>query len=118
MLGPFAVLLIFQLCGELLSFLLRLPVPGPVLGMLLLFAALLAFPRLQDYLDDVSGALLRHLSLLFVPAGTGILVAGGSGGGHWFAIALAVLGSTVLTLGVTAVVLQLGARDSDEGGDA
>lgn len=117
MLGPFAVLLIFQLCGELLSYLLRLPVPGPVLGMLMLFAALVAFPRLQDYLEEVSNSLLRHLSLLFVPAGTGILVAGSSGGGHWLAIALAVLGSTVLTLGVTGLVLQLGARKED-GGDA
>jgi len=102
----FAVLLVFQCLGEGLVFLVGLPVPGPVAGMLLLLAALAAFPRLQASVEGGANELLRHLSLLFVPAGVGIVVAAASGSGHWLAICAAVAGSTVLTLAVTALVLK------------
>lgn len=120
MLIAFAVLLVFQCLGEGLVFLFRLPVPGPVAGMLLLLVALVAYPRLHQTVEAGANELLRHLSLLFVPAGVGIIVAAASGNGHWLAICAAVAGSTVLTLGVTALVLQVltPGRDKGEGGDA
>jgi putative effector of murein hydrolase LrgA (UPF0299 family) len=102
----FAVLLIFQCLGEGLVFLFGFPVPGPVTGMLLLLAALLAFPRLHDVVEQGANALLRHLSLLFVPAGVGIISTAATGKGNWLAIAAGVVASTVLTLAVTALVLQ------------
>jgi holin-like protein len=104
MLATFAVLLIFQWLGEGLVFALRLPVPGPVAGMLLLFAALLARPRLHALVEESGTELLRHLSLLFVPAGVGIVVAASGIGSQWLAIVAALAGSTLLTLGVTAAV--------------
>ena len=119
MLLALAVLLVFQCLGEGLVFLLRAPVPGPVAGMLLLLAALVAFPRLHGIVEAGANELLRHLSLLFVPAGVGIIVAAASGSGHWLAICAAVAGSTILTLGVTALVLQAltPAHRNGEGGD-
>jgi holin-like protein len=107
MLASLAVLLVFQCLGEGLVYLLGLPVPGPVAGMLLLFAALMAFPALQERIEDTANELLRHLSLLFVPAGVGIVVAASSGKGHWLALLAGLIGSTLLTLAVTAVVLRL-----------
>jgi putative effector of murein hydrolase LrgA (UPF0299 family) len=114
-----AVLLVFQCLGEGLVFLFRVPVPGPVAGMLLLLAALVAFPRLRVTVEAGANELLKHLSLLFVPAGVGIIVAAASGNGHWLAICVAVVGSTILTLGVTALVLQAltPAHRKEEGGD-
>jgi putative effector of murein hydrolase LrgA (UPF0299 family) len=106
LLTAFAVLLVFQCLGEGLVFLLGWPVPGPVTGMLLLLAALLAFPRLQEVVEAGANELLRHLSLLFVPAGVGIVVAASSGSGQWLAIGASVLVSTIATLAVTALVLQ------------
>ena len=106
MLLAFAVLLVFQCLGEGLVFLTGLPVPGPVAGMLLLLVALVAYPRLHEIVEAGANELLRHLSLLFVPAGVGIVVAAASGNGHWLAICAAVVGSTLLTLAVTALVLQ------------
>jgi putative effector of murein hydrolase LrgA (UPF0299 family) len=50
--------------------------------------------------------LLRHLSLLFVPAGVGIVVAASSAGGQWLAIVASVIVSTTATLAVTALVLK------------
>lgn len=119
MLLAFAVLLVFQCLGEGLVFLLHLPVPGPVAGMLLLLVALCAFPRLYDIVEAGANELLRHLSLLFVPAGVGIIVAAASGSGHWLAICAAVVGSTLLTLAVTALVLRAltPVRKNGEGAD-
>ena len=107
MLASFAVLLVFQCLGAGLVYLSGLPLPGPVAGMLLLFAALLAFPALRQYIENTANELLRHLSLLFVPAGVGIVVAASSGNGHWWALLAGLVGSTVLTMAVTAYVLQL-----------
>ena len=106
MLLAFAVLLVFQCLGEGLVFLFALPVPGPVAGMLLLLAALLAWPRLYDVVEEGANELLRHLSLLYVPAGVGIIVAASSGSGQWLAIAASVVVSTLATMAVTGLVLK------------
>ena len=106
MLQAFAVLLAFQCLGEGLVFLFKVPIPGPVAGMLVLLAALIAWPRLHEVVESGANELLRHLSLLFLPAGVGIIAAASSGSGHWLAIAAAVVFSTLATLAVTALVLR------------
>jgi len=120
LLPAFAILLVFQCLGEGLVFLFGFPVPGPVTGMLLLLAALLAFPRLHDTVEAGANELLRHLSLLFVPAGVGIIVAVSSGSGHWLAIGAGVVVSTLAAMAVTALVLQAftpRAAGDEEGAD-
>jgi holin-like protein len=106
LLQAFAVLLVFQCLGEGLVFLFGWPVPGPVTGMLLLLVALIAFPRLQEVVEAGASELLRHLSLLFVPAGVGIVAAASSGSGQWLAIGASVVASTLATMAVTALVLK------------
>lgn len=112
MLFAFAVLMIFQCLGEAISHALGLPVPGPVIGMLLLFVALLVSPALMERVEATGNALLSHLSLLFVPAGAGILAAASTVQGHWLAVLASLVLGTVLTLTVTALVLRLLWRDS------
>lgn len=106
LLPAFAILLLFQCLGEGAVFLLGLPVPGPVAGMILLFVSLLVWPALHTRIETAANALLGHLSLLFVPAGVGVVAAAGSGSGHWLAIAASLAASTVLTLAVTGLVLR------------
>lgn len=118
MLAAFAILLIFQCIGEGVAFLTGVPIPGPVIGMLLLLATLLAWPRLQDVLEATASELLRHLSLLFVPAGVGVIVAASSGRGQWLAIIAAIVGSSILALAVTALVMQALGRKTKGDGDA
>jgi len=67
MLAVFTILLLFQCLGEGIVFLLYLPIPGPVAGMLLLMAALLAWPPLGKHIEQAANTLLSNLSLLFVP---------------------------------------------------
>lgn len=64
-----------QLIGEVIVRLADVPVPGPVVGMVLLFG-LLQLRRSGDDATVVRAAdgLLQHLQLLFIPAGVGVIV--------------------------------------------
>jgi holin-like protein len=105
------VLLGFQLVGEILARALRLPLPGPVLGMLLLFGVLVVRGRMPASLERTTTQLLVYLPLLFVPAGTGVIVHLGLLRAEWPAVLLTLILSTLLTLVVTAYTLRwLGAR--------
>ncbi|NMG65606.1 CidA/LrgA family protein [Azoarcus indigens] len=106
MLGALTLLLLFQLIGEVIARALALPIPGPVIGMGLLFLALLLRGGPSEELRTTSGTLLMHLSLLFVPAGTGIVLYGDRLAAEWLPLTAALLGSTALAIAVTALVLR------------
>lgn len=106
MLQTLATLLLFQALGEGLSFALRLPVPGPVLGMALLLAYLLFRRQAAEPLRETSLELLKHLSLLFVPAGVGIMLHTVRLADEWLAIGIALLASTALAILVTGLVVH------------
>jgi len=86
---------------------LNLPVPGPVIGMVLLFFALVIKGSVPDDLQATAQGLLSHLSLLFVPAGVGVLLHVHLVAEEWPAISAALIGSTLLTIAVTALVMKL-----------
>lgn len=110
MIAALAALLVFQLLGEIVVGASGVPVPGPVAGMLLLFLVLRARGSLPPPLKTVSETLLSNLPLLFVPAGVGIIQHFSLLSREWLAILLALLVSTFLSLGATAVVMQTLAR--------
>jgi holin-like protein len=103
------LLLAYQLIGEVGVRALDLPVPGPVAGMLLLFLTLVGLGRVPDSLSTAAGGLLSHLSLLFVPAGVGIMVHADRIAAEWLPIALALVLSTLVTMAITAWAM-LGTR--------
>jgi putative effector of murein hydrolase LrgA (UPF0299 family) len=104
-LNGITILLVYQLVGEVSARLLQLPVPGPVVGMVLLFITLLLRGGLEKTLDTASSALLSHLSLLFVPAGVGVIVHFHRIGNEWLPITVALLLSTIITLVATALIM-------------
>lgn len=106
MIRTFSVLLVFQTLGEGLSYALSLPIPGPVIGMLLLFLYLVLKEDAAPTLAPVSMELLKHLSLLFVPAGVGIMLHIKRVAEEWLPICAALLASTVVSIVVTALVVQ------------
>jgi holin-like protein len=82
MIEALALLLLCQLTGEILSHGLGLPMPGPVIGLLILCAGLIVAQNFgkadalsinDTPLGRVTGGLLQHLSVLFVPAGVGVI---------------------------------------------
>ena len=119
MLQAFALLLLCQLAGEGVTRGLGLPIPGPVIGLVLMAVGLLIAQRLglirsEDIeatsLGRMATGFLGHLSLLFVPAGVGIVQHGGTLLRNGVAIVIALVVSTVLSLAVTAFVFRAVAR--------
>ncbi len=102
-LSGFTWLLVFQCAGEALVRLAGLPIPGPVAGMALLFAALLVRGQAPEALAAAAGGLGQHLSLLFVPAGVGVMMYVGQVTTEWLPIVVALLVSTVLAIAATAL---------------
>ncbi len=99
------LLLLCQSAGEALSRLLRLPLPGPVVGLLLLWA-LLQWPAVRAPVAAAAEPLLQHLSLLFVPVGVGVVTHLGLVGQFGGRMLAAVVLSTWLGLLVAALVLR------------
>jgi len=110
MLSFFIVLLVCQLTGEVLVAVTGIPLPGPVLGMLLLFIGLLLRGGIPEDLNKMSDGLLSHLSLLFVPAGVGVIAHAQLIGSELLPIAISLFLSTFITIVVTAWVMQKLAR--------
>lgn len=107
MIEALAMLLTLQLIGEVLVKLLDLPLPGPVLGMALLFAGLLLRgAAVPERLAGAARGLLDHLSLLFVPAGVGVIVHVGRIAEQWLPLSVALVVSTLLTIAVTGWLMQ------------
>ncbi len=105
MLENFTLILCCQLLGELAVSALTLPLPGPVVGMLLLFCLLVIRGFVPDGLGEVSDALLSSLSLLFVPAGVGVMLHFELLGAELIPLSVALVVSTLLTIAVTALVM-------------
>ncbi len=114
MLGFFIILLTCQLLGEVLVIATGAPVPGPVIGMAILFAGLVVRGGIPTGLDDTGDALLSHLSLLFVPAGVGVMLHAQLIGTELLPIAGSVIVSTMFTIVVTAWIMQLLVRKRAE----
>lgn len=106
MLVALTVLLVFQLVGEVIARGLALPIPGPVVGMLLLTGALYLRKEVPPTLKHTAQTILQHFALLFVPAGVGIMVHLALLQQEWLAILITLLVSTLVTIVVTALVMR------------
>ncbi len=110
-----------QLIGELLVSFTGLPVPGPVIGMLLLFAGLLLHGSLPEDLGHVADALITNLSLLFVPAGVGVMLHLKLLGDELLPISIALVASTLITIAISGGLMlwlnrqRAAARDNHGG---
>ncbi|KUM02412.1 CidA/LrgA family protein [Chromobacterium subtsugae] len=100
-------LLAYQLLGEALARHFGWPLPGPVLGMLLLFATLWLRRAVPATLQREAPRFLGHMSLLFIPAGGALLAYAPLLRSHGWQLLLILLASTLLTALVSAGMLKL-----------
>ncbi|TVQ90316.1 MAG: CidA/LrgA family protein [Chromatiaceae bacterium] len=105
MLKALTLILCCQLLGEIAVLLLHLPLPGPVLGMLLLFAGL-SWRGLPAGVAQSADTLLGHLPLLFVPAGVGVMVHWQRLLADWPTLVAALLPGTLAVLLITALTMR------------
>jgi holin-like protein len=104
-LAGLALLLLCQSAGEAAARLLGAPLPGPVLGLLVLWA-LLNVQALRASAGAAADVLLAHLSLLFVPVGVGVVLHLDLIARHGVRMAVVIVVSTWVGLAVTALALR------------
>ncbi|MDR1163290.1 MAG: CidA/LrgA family protein [Candidatus Accumulibacter sp.] len=102
----FSLLLLYQLAGEAIVRFMKLPIPGPVVGMILLLATLMCHRRAAKDFREGAAVLLQHLSLFFVPAGVGVIVHVSRIADEWLPITLSIVVSTFAGMAVTVWVLK------------
>ncbi len=105
-LSGIVTLLFFTVLGDVLSDALSLPVPGSVMGLILLVIYLQISGGVSESLDKVSQFCIRYLAVMFIPGCVGIFFLGDLLLQQWLPITLAMLVATPVSLVITAVLLQ------------
>ncbi|MFA0810447.1 CidA/LrgA family protein [Microbulbifer epialgicus] len=101
-----AILFGCERLGSLASTILVLPVPGAVVGMLLLLFGLMIYGGVPRGLAQVSGQLLFLLPLLFLPAAVGVFFLRNLTLSDWLALLAAIVVGTVISLVLCALLLR------------
>jgi len=114
MLSGLIQILFFQGLGEFCSRLLLPTLPGPVLGLVLLLCWLLIKKEVGPDLAMVSYSLSKYLGLLFVPAAVGVVLFLPQLKENAIAVICALVGSVILTIGMSALFLKLNILSSEQ----
>ena len=101
-----ALFFLCQLAGEIAVRLVGAPVPGPVLGVALLFALLAVRGQVPAAVGGDAETLLRNMPLMFVPAGVGILQQLDVVARFGARLVVVVIVSTIVAMVTTAWVFQ------------
>lgn len=104
------VLWLLNELGSLIVQWLHLPIPGNVLGMILLFILLLTGVIKLEWIDKASSFLLKHLVFFFIPITVGIMTLGSLFLQNGFSIIVILVISAVLGMVVTGGVAQFLAK--------
>jgi holin-like protein len=127
MIASLSLILLCQLAGEAFVRGLGLPVPGPVIGLMILLVLLLARDRFAafargplqgDGVESASRGLLANLSLLFVPAGVGVVQKLDLIVDHGIAFLGVLVISVLITLLVTVATFLVASKLLTRGGTA
>lgn len=124
MIASLSLILLCQLVGEVAVRALAVPVPGPVVGLVLLlllardrFPVLARGPLGNDGVESASRGMLANLSLLFIPAGVGVVQKLDLLAEHGIAILVILAVSVIVTLLATVATFvaasSLFAREED-----
>lgn len=106
MLYALAVLFAFQLLGELVVRTTDLPLPGALLGTLLLLLGLLLYKRLPKALEDTAQLLLQNMMLLFIPVIAGVMLEFDHLRREWLPFVLACIAGAAVTFTATALTFR------------
>ncbi|MDR5588457.1 MULTISPECIES: CidA/LrgA family protein [Clostridium] len=106
------IILIIYLLGEFLSSFFKLPIPGNILGMIILFL-LLCFNVIKvDNISNVSDFLLDHLAFFFIPAGVGLMTSLNIIKSNWLKLLIVCLCTTIIIIASTGLIVQFISKKS------
>ena len=99
------LIIVLQLIGESIVQVSGLPVPGAIIGLVLLYVILVVRGETSDEMSRTSGFLLQNLGVLFVPAGVGVIAYLPMIATQWWIIVLALFVSVCATIAITGLVV-------------
>ena len=103
--GLFYILL-FYFLGEVLSFLINGFIPGSVIGLVLLFLCLFFKIVKPEKVKDTATVITKNMAVFFVPPAVGLMAYAEIISKSIWAISLAIIISTILTIVVVALVQE------------
>ncbi|WP_415902909.1 CidA/LrgA family protein [Neptuniibacter sp. QD29_5] len=124
MIQGFLILFVCQLVGELIVTAASVPIPGSVVGMVLLLVGLIIRGEVPEGLRVTAEGLLKVLPLLLVPAGVGLMNYFGVLSDYWLELMVSLFVSTLITMFIVAFLLKVlskekvGAKQDLGDGDA
>ncbi|EES48301.1 CidA/LrgA family protein [Clostridium botulinum] len=108
------IILIIYLLGEFLSSFFNLPVPGNIIGMIILFLLLCSNVIKVDNISNVSNFLLDHLAFFFIPAGVGLMTSLNIIKSNWLQLLIVCLCTTVIIIASTGLIVQFISKKSKD----
>lgn len=111
------IVLGIYLIGEILSSTLSLPIPGNILGMVILFVLLCTKTIKVDQISNVTNFLLDHLAFFFIPAGVGLMSSIGIIKATWLQLIIVCIITTAVIIAVTGITVQFVAERKKNNAD-
>jgi holin-like protein len=112
------IILSINFLGEFLSNFLSLPLPGSIVGMLILLILLFTQLLKPDDIAETADFLLNNMAFFFIPAGVGVLVSYTLLSGSYFESVASIVLSTVVVMLVTGGVTQFLVKKETKNGEA
>lgn len=106
LLRQLCIILVIYYAGEFIHKLLNIPIPGSVIGMIILFLCLYTKIIKLEMIEDISKFLLDHLSFFFLPAGVGLIASMDVFRANWLAILGICFIVTIIVMVVTGHTVQ------------
>lgn len=106
LLREIGIIFTILLLGEFLNKITGVPIPGNIIGMIILLTCLVTGILKIEMIDNIANFLLDHLAFLFVPAGVGVVKNFNLIKNEWVDILIILTVSTILVMGVTGFTVQ------------
>lgn len=106
MLRGLTFLVLFQLLGSALNVLILPVLPGPIIGLVLLFSYLLVVGKVSEPINEAASGLLRYLPVLLLPPAVGVIVHFSDIAADFWAIATALAVSVIISLVFAGWLMQ------------
>lgn len=102
----FLIIIAFSFVGELLHFLLPLPIPASIYGIVLLFVALETRIVKERHIREVSGFLIAVMPVMFIPAAVGLMDSWGAIGSRWLQYVTVMVVTTFVVMAIAGYATQ------------
>ena len=102
----FGIIMGMSFAGELLKFLVPLPIPASIYGLVIMFGALCTGILKLEHVEKTADFLVNIMPLMFIPAGVGLMKEWGALSEIWLPFAVTIVVTTVVVMAVTGRVTQ------------